>query len=385
MFGSKVCAGIDIGSTSVKVVQLKRSGDSIELERVGFADIYPGGDRPGDPNEQRRAKIDAVRRALSSANITAKASVSAVNGESIIVRYLQLPEMPEEELKKALQWEAEEYIPFRLDEVNLDSMVLGKKHPEDDRVDVLLVSAKKDLVEEHVSMIREAGLTPKVVDVDSFAFLNCVEANYDLAGGETIALINLGAEITGISIYQDGASRFSRDIPLGGETITNAIQSHLRCSHSEAENLKIIHGATPAAEAGPETTASFSGALMDTIRGKVDEITSEDGNEVDKDAVVSKAVASVLGELISEVRRSIEFFENQVRGVNVARVILGGGTSNMINLRENFEAELNLPTEIIDPLRRIRISGRDISPDEIERMRPALGVGIGLGIRGLAA
>lgn len=385
MFSSKASVGVDIGSTTVKVVQLKRSGANIELEKVGTAEIYAGGERPGDPNAQRKAKVDAVKRALSSAKISVKNSVSSVSGESIIVRYLQLPQMPENELKKALQWEAEEYIPFRLDEVNIDSMVLGKTDPSAERVDVLLVSAKKDLVEEHLSVIRDAGLTPKIVDVDSFAFLNAFEANYSAGKDECVALINIGAEITGICIFQNGVSRFSRDIPVGGDTITAAIRSHLRCTYPEAENLKLAHGANAPADPNKETTKTFSGSLMDTIRGTVEEMTGNKVDEGNKEVVIAKAVGGVLHDLISEVRRSIEFFENQVRGLNVARIVLGGGSSVMENLKENFEHDLSLPVEIIDPLRRIRLSGRDMKSSQIDPIRHTLGVGIGLGLRGLAA
>lgn len=385
MFRSKSAIGIDVGSSTVKVVQLKRAGTNLELEKFGTAEIYPNGERPGDPNAQRKAKVDAIKRALSTAKITAKNSVSAVSGESIIVRYLQLPDMPEEELKKALQWEAEEYIPFRLDEVNIDSMVLGKSDPEGERVDVLLVSAKKDLVEEHVGMIREAGMNPKVVEVDSFAFLNCFEANYGGSADECVALINIGADITGICIYQNGVSRFSRDIPVGGETITAAIRSHLRCSYAEAENYKFVHGANPPASAEQETTQNFSGSLVDTIRGTVEEMSGAEGDGENPEEVVGKAVDGVLADLTTEVRRSVEFFENQVRGLTVSRIVLGGGTSIMDNLKEHFEHELSLPCEIIDPLRRIRTNDRAGGVDALESIRHSLGVGIGLGIRGLKA
>lgn len=172
MFGSKAPVGVDIGSHTIKVCQLKRSGDGYELEKFAAVDIYPSGEHPVDIQEQQTAKIEALKRALELGGIKAKHSVSAISGESIIVRYLQLPEMPEDELKKALQWEAEEYIPFRLSEVNLDSVILGRgSDGEHAKMDVLLVSAKKDMVEGHLSVIRGAGLEPRIVEVDSFAFL----------------------------------------------------------------------------------------------------------------------------------------------------------------------------------------------------------------------
>lgn len=385
MFGSKASVGVDIGTNSVKVVQLKRSGSGVELEKAATVAIYPDGEKPGDPAEQRRMTVDAVKSALSQANITSKTSVSSVSGESIIVRYLQLPNMPEDELKKALQWEAEEYIPFRLDEVNIDSMVLGPSAGQDDRVDVLLVSAKKDLIEEHLSVIREAGLSAKTVDVDSFAFLNCYENNYDLNAGECLALINIGSEKTGISIMHDGQSRFTRDITVGGQTITTAIRSHSRCSWAEAESLKSIHGANPPDFDPSDTAQNMSDSLMDTIRGRVEEITGDEASEQSQEEIVARAVKTVLSELISEVRRSVEFFENQFRDTHVSKVVLGGGSSILPYLREHFEREMGLPTEIIDPLRKILANGKGLNPRDIDANRHSLAVGIGLGLRGLAA
>jgi len=383
MFRPKAPIGVDIGSHTVKVCQLRQAGETIELEKFGIATIYPTGDHPSDPREQQALRIAALKGALEVAEIKAKQTVSAVCGESIIVRYLQLPEMPEDELKKALQWEAEEYIPFRLSEVNIDSMILGRSNDGDhSKMDVLLVSAKKDLVENHVAVIRAAGLEPRIVDVDSFAFLNCFEMNYRPAPEECVALVNIGGEITSMNIYCNGGSRFSRDIPIGGEMMTTAIKARLGCSFQEAERIKLLQGAPPVPAESRDPASTYTGSLMDAIRGTVDEIQGADNTP---EAQAGRAVQLVLSNLFSEVRRSIEFFENQYRGINVARIVLGGGTSLLNNMVENFERELRLPVEIIDPLRLVRLASRGIKDEQIKSIRHQLGVGIGLGIRGLAA
>ncbi len=328
-----------------------------------------------------------MRRALDVGQIRAKRTVSSVCGESIIGRYLQLPEMPEEELKKALQWEAEEYIPFRLSEVNIDSMILGRvKDSEIPKMDVLLVSAKKDLVNSHVSVLREAGLEPRIIDVDAFAFLNCFELNHTPPPGECVALVNIGSEITSINVFSDGISRFSRDISVGGETMTQAIKSRLGCTHVEAERLKISQGApildAPAEDVGETTSHN----LMETLRGSIEELANEqEESENSPDVMAQKAVVNVMTNLFSEVHRSIEFFESQYRSTNVSRVILGGGTAGLRNLPEAFERDLQLAVEIIDPLRRIRLGTRGPKQEEVGEIRQQLGVGIGLGIRGLLA
>lgn len=378
----KATVGLDIGSSIVKAVQLRRTGKGIELEKFGTAEIYPGGDKKAAAESVRELKIAAVRKALQSANISAKQAITAVSGESIIVRYIQLPDMPEDELKNALKWEAEEYIPFHIDEVNIDSVILGKAG-DGGKVDVLLVSAKKELVNEHVDLVRAVGLVPLIIDVDSFAFLNCFEVNYQPNPTDVIALINIGAEITSINIYIGGISRFSRDISIAGDTITTSIQSRLGISFVQAEEMKIAEGApVPSEEAEAEGPAESG--LLDTIRGTVEKITGEELGEDSQEAIAAKVVKNSLTNLVSEIRRSIQFFENQANGRVVQRIVLGGGTSKLRNLDKFFANELNLPVEIIDPLRRISVVGKDIDSDALIKAKQMLGVGIGLALRKVA-
>lgn len=385
MFGSKSPIGVDIGSHSVKVCQLKQAGEIYELERFGCAEIYPDGERPSDPARRHALTVDALKRALAQGQIKGRRTVSAVSGESIIVRYLQLPEMPEHELRKALQWEAEEYIPFRLSEVNLDSMILGHVQDGDHaKMDVLLVSAKKDHVAQHVSVLQAAGLEPTIVDVDSFAFLNCFEANHRPDANECVALLNIGSQITNINVFTGGVSRFSRDIAIGGDAITTAIRSRLNCSYAEAERLKMTYGAQPLTDSDLDLDAPGGLSLIDSLRGSVQqELASADPAD-SPETLAQSAIMHCLQNLFMEVRRSVEFFENQYRGTNITRVILGGGTAMLPNLAENFQHDLGLPVELIDPLRRVRLASR-VAGDQVEMMRHQLGVGIGLGLRGLAA
>ncbi len=375
----KATVGLDIGSSVVKAVQLRRSGKGIELEKFGIAEIYPGGDKKAAAESVRELKIAAVHKALQSANISAKQAITAVSGESIIVRYIQLPDMPEDELKNALKWEAEEYIPFHIDEVNIDSVILGKAG-DGGKVDVLLVSAKKELVSEHIDLVRAVGLTPLIIDVDSFAFLNCFEVNYQPNPTDVIALINIGAEVTSINIYIGGISRFSRDISIAGDTITTSIQSRLGISFAQAEEMKIAEGAPVPSEEAEAEGPSESG-LLDTIRGTVEKITGEELGEDSQEAIAAKVVKNSLTNLVSEIRRSIQFFENQANGRVVQKIVLGGGTSKLRNIDKFFGHELNLPVEIIDPLRRISVVGKDIDSDALIKAKQMLGVGIGLALR----
>jgi len=376
-FGKKVTVGLDIGSSMVKVVQLKRVGKGIELEKFAMEPIFSGRDKKAAGADVKQLKIEAAKRAIASAGISAKYSVSSVSGESIIVRYIQLPDMPENELKNALKWEAEEYIPFRIDEVNLDSVILGKVEGETGKVDVLLVSAKKDLITEHLNIIRDIGLTPQIVDVDSFAFLNCYEMNHSPAATDVVALVNIGAEVTNINIYMNGNSRLSRDISVAGDTITNAIATKMDMDFTKAENMKIAVGAPweQPAQAKPQET----GGIIAGIRGTVDKITGEEIGYDTQEATAQKIIRNNLQNLLSEVSRSIQFFENQAAGRTVQKVILGGGSSKIKNIIPFFSKELGLPVEIIDPLRSITV--KDSLVGAVTAAQEHLGVGIGLALR----
>jgi len=380
VFGSKAAVGLDIGSSYVKAVQLRAVGKTgIELERFGLAEIQVDSKKRGDGAHVAAAKVDAIKRALAQAHITAKQTVSAVSGESIIVRYIQLPNMPEAELRNALRWEAEEYIPFAIEDVNLDSVILGRSE-NGEKVDVLLVSAKKDLVNSHLNLIREAGLTPEIVDVDSFAFLNCFEVNYTPSVNDVVALVNIGAEITSINIYIGGISRFSRDITIAGNTISKNIQAKLGLEWAEAEALKIREGA-PEAVAPGAGVPEEGGSLLETIRGTVERITGEDLGDDSHEAIAGKVVRNTLGTLVGEIRRSIQFFENQPTGQGVQKIMIGGGAARLRNLDTFLATELGLPVEVIDPLRRITVRQRDVNMALLDSSKLMLGVGIGLALR----
>ena len=191
--GGKKVVGLDVGSSQVKAIELKKSGNRLELVHLGVSDVYPGGDRSSAmSSDPFQLKVNAIQQAIRKAGISAKHTVSAISDESIIVRFIQFQEMPAAEMSNALRWEAEEYIPYSIDEVNLDSVVLGPSATPG-KVDVLLVSARKDLVNDHVQLIRSAQLIPHIVDVEGFAFLNCFEVNYEPAPDECVCLVHIGA------------------------------------------------------------------------------------------------------------------------------------------------------------------------------------------------
>lgn len=374
MFGSKSVVGLDIGTNKVKAVQLQKKGQKLVLERIGVADIYPDGNR--DVPSLQAARSNAVKRALEDGKFNAKYCVISVNGESIIVRYIQLPKMPEDELKNALRWEAEEYIPYSLDEVNIDSVILGAA--SDNKVDVLLVCSKKELLNDYIQVARDVNLTPLVVDVDSFAFLNCYEETYQPTPQDCVALVNIGAQTTNINIYSRGTSRFSRDISIAGDTVTNAISQKTGVDQKKAEEIKFLLGAPMPDER--ESTEEEESSLISSIRGTVERMTGTDMVDESLDANATKAIKNVMTNLSGEIRRSIQFFENQSGGTTVSKVILGGGTSRMNNITTYLSRELELEVQLFDPMRSIQAgSGVDIST--LQTYKEHLSVSLGLAMR----
>ncbi|MGF1572498.1 MAG: type IV pilus assembly protein PilM [Sumerlaeia bacterium] len=374
MFGSKSVVGLDIGTNKVKAVQLQRKGQKLILERIGVAEIYPDGNR--DVPSLQVARANAVKRALVEGKFNAKYCVVSVNGESIIVRYIQLPKMPEDELKNALRWEAEEYIPYSLDEVNIDSVILGAA--SDNKVDVLLVCAKKELLNDYIQVARDVNLTPLVVDVDSFAFLNCYEETYNPTPQDCVALVNIGAQTSNINIYSRGTSRFSRDISIAGDSITSAIAQKTGIDLKKAEEVKFLLGAPMPDER--ESTEEEESSLISSIRGTVERMTGTDMVDESLDANASKAIKNVMTNLSGEIRRSIQFFENQSGGTVVSKVILGGGTSRMNNITTYLSRELELEVQLFDPMRSIQ-AGSGVDASMLQTYKEHLSVSLGLAMR----
>jgi type IV pilus assembly protein PilM len=386
VFRQKSHFALDVGSTNVKVVQVRRTRGGLELEKFACVPIYPAG-RPDSNSDIRSATVTAIQRAVDAANITSKNVISSISGDAIIVRYIQLPVMTEDELKNALQFEAEEYIPFPIDEVNLASHILGEAEDiTNRRMNVLLVAAKRDLVSEHVDIVRAAGLVPRCVDVDSFAIYNCFTHVFQPSPEDVAVIVDIGADITNINIYHSDTSHFARDIKIGGNTITSAIQQKLNVDFMEAENLKYTDGLhVVAAPTLPDDGYEESdSSLMASIQGAVENMADEALGEDDLESQTSRTVRNALNSLLTEVRRSLQFFENQVAGKPVNRLVLSGGTAKLPNLAEFFSQELGIPVDILDPVAGISVNDRLVDENALANCRELLGVSMGLALREVA-
>jgi type IV pilus assembly protein PilM len=356
-FGKSSLVGLDIGSSSVKAVevQLKGRDKGFELKSLGIAPL---------PNEaivqgaflNSSAIVDAIKEACDNGRIRGKEVAAAIAGHSVIVKKVSLPTMTREELEEQIQWEAEQYIPFDVNEVNLDFQILDTSEGEG-QMDVLLVAAKKDLIDDYmqviVEAIVEAGLTPGVIDVAAFAVENSLEMNYEVMPDEVTALVNLGAQVVNINIVQNGIPAFTRDITTGGNQYTEEIQKALSISFDEAERIK-LGGST------------------------------EDQSQEVVPQEVEQAIRSVNDTVIGEVSRSLDFFAATSAESRISRVLLSGGGARTSGFATAFQERTGLEVEIMNPLARM-LPSKGFDPEYLDSVAPSLGVGVGLAMRRIEA
>src|SRR4030043_1417046 len=183
--------------------------------------------------------IDTIRDLFNTSRTKTKDVVTSVSGHSVIFKKISLPLMTEAELEESIQWEAERYIPFDINDVNIDFQIFGSTSENPEVMDVVLVAAKKDIINDYVSVIMESGLNPVIIDIDSFALENMLAMNYEMEKDETVAIANVGASVTNINILRNNITSFTRDIFKGGNQITEEIQRQLHIDYEEAEKYKV--------------------------------------------------------------------------------------------------------------------------------------------------
>jgi type IV pilus assembly protein PilM len=256
--------------------------------------------------------------------------------------------MTEEEMEASIQWEAEQYIPFEISEVNLDYQILGTDVKDASQMNVILVAAKKDFVDDYVSVFKECGLNPVVMDVDCFAVENAFETNYGFEDDEIVGLINMGANALNINILKKGVSVFTRDIPVGGDMFKEEIQKRLGLSSEDAEKVK--------------------------LGGEVEDVDPASVSEVVKEAAEN---------LCQEVQRSLDFFSATSSDEKVEKVYITGGVSKTPQVRGFLEQRLGVSVEEMDPFRQIVINEKDFDLEYVHAVGPLFSVAVGLAVRRL--
>jgi type IV pilus assembly protein PilM len=343
----KDIVGIDVGSSSVKLVQLKAVKGGYQLLNLGIAQLPPEAIVDNTVMDSV-AVVDIIRNLVENQKIKTKNVAASVSGHSVIIRKISMPVMTEEEVEASIEWEAEQFIPFEISEVNLDFQITGPDPKDPAQMNVILVAAKKDFVNEGLAVFHECGLTPVVLDIDSFAIENAFQANYDVEEGEIIALINVGASTMNVNVLKEGVSVFTRDIQTGGNMFNEEIQKRLGINSEEAEQAK--------------------------LGGEIGEIDS---------AVLAEVMTEAADTLAQEIQRSLDYFSATSTDDKVTRLFISGGVSKTSGIDEAFEQRLGVPVEILDPFRRIAVDEDLFDPAYVQAVGPLFAVGVGLAMRRL--
>ena len=342
---SKTVLGLDIGSSSIKILELREGKNGYALQNFGVEPLPP--ETIVDSTIMNApAVVNAIRKLMSTYQVKTKDVVTSISGHSVIIRKITMPMMTEDEVEGNIQWEAEQYIPFDINEVNIDYFILDSVAEEQENLDVLLVAVKKDIVNEYVSVIDEAGLNPTVLDVDAFAVENMFEVNYDPQPDKIVALVNIGASVININIVRGTSPAFTRDISIGGNQYTEEIQKQLNLTFEDAENLKI--------------TGSGNVAGAEHLHDILDNISNN---------------------IALEIQRSLDFFTSTSSLGQISKVYLAGGCAKTANLAKIIERQVNLPVEVVNPFARIEVPAKNFDRDYINEVAPMAGVAVGLALR----
>ncbi|MDJ0761983.1 MAG: type IV pilus assembly protein PilM [Myxococcota bacterium] len=345
-FEGKNLVGVDIGTSSVKVIQIRQSSKGIHLMKYGVEPLPPQSIVDGHVMNGS-AVVDALNRVFKDLHIVQRDVALSISGHSVIIKKLNLPLMKREELEEQIQWEAEQHIPYEISEVEIDYNILWQ-NTEAGQMDVLLVAAKKEEIQDLVEVVRQAKLKPMVVDIDAFAMQNVYELNYGFNEAETIALLNVGASLTTMNILNGAVSQFTRDITNGGASITEEIQKQLQVSFEEAEAYKAGGGLNS----------------QEVVPQEVDEI-----------------ISNVVDALAAEIQRSLDFYMATTSHGEIGRILITGGTSKIPYLRSAVERRSRVPVVLLDPFRRVVFDERQFNPEVLKAQAPQATICLGLSLR----
>ncbi|MGZ3591273.1 MAG: type IV pilus assembly protein PilM [Thermodesulfobacteriota bacterium] len=337
--------GLDIGCSSIKLVELREDKKGYKLQNLAISPLPPEAIVDGALMDSVTI-IDTIRDVIANAKTKTRDVVTSVSGHSVIVKKISLPFMTEAELEESIQWEAERYIPFDINDVNIDFQIFGAAPENPEVMDVVLVAAKKDIINDYVSIIMETGLNPVVIDIDSFALENMLAINYDIAKEETVAIVNVGASVANINIVRNNISAFTRDIFKGGNQITEEIQRQLHVDHEEAEKIK--------------------------VGSKVD-LTSQ--------SVIENVLKTASESLAVEIGNSLDFFQSTTTYEKIGKLYLSGGGSKIKDFDMTLQQQIGIPVEIANPFKKVEYSGKNFDLEYLREIGPIMAVGVGLASR----
>jgi len=426
--------GLDIGTSRIKFVEVRGDRGGLRVTGAGIG-LTPRDSIANGVIVDPAALGAAVRQLLDQYGIKTKAVISSVASQSsLVVRPIEVPRMTRQELAQTMQWEVERHIPFAASEVVMDFEPLVDPDalpPEAQNMDVLLAVAQEDMINAHVETLLEAGLDPQAVDVEPLsACRSLIDINRDRgAYDQTYALLNVGATTTDLSVIRGGLLSFTRPVPLAGDNITNAIAEALGYEFHEAERVKLeeaaiyLDGAAGADRPqlpGETAPAADEGLTMPTTPDAGEQAPPTKVFDLDQEAQaeqaapepppaageeeqsaepvlpvvrtpgagstarqVYEALLPTAVELVSEVRRSVEYYSSRFPEARVDRILLFGGTGKLPNLAEFLANEVGIPVEVGDPFQRVEVEGDAVAPEIVDADKCLMPVAVGLAIRDL--
>jgi type IV pilus assembly protein PilM len=341
--GAKSIVGLDIGSSCIKAVELKKTKGEIQVATLGVEPL--AADIVVDSMIVDSGSVSgAIAKIFNDHKIKSKLVATSVSGHSVIVKKITTQTMSDGELAETINTEAAQHIPFDIADVNIDYQILSDD-PTAPQMDVLLVAVKKDKILNYTNVLNLAGKSPAVVDIDAFALQNCYEYNYEPAPGTTVALLNLGASVMNINIVKGTTPLFTRDVSVGGNQYTDSLQKELDLSFDDAEALKL-------------------GQRVGTV--------SEDAK-----LPILQQVTEII---VLEIQKTFDFFRATAAGEHIERIYLAGGSSKVPGLIEALRSEFSMPVEVLNPFQRVSAAAI-AEAGLIDQNAGQLAVAVGLALR----
>jgi type IV pilus assembly protein PilM len=344
---SKAIVGLDIGSSAVKAVELKMAGKSYRVSAFGSEPVPPDSIVDGAIIDGA-AVADAIRRLFAGHPFKSKDVAASLSGNAVIVKKISLPLMTDAELAESIFWEAEQYIPFDIQDVNLDYQILnpGTAAGANGTMEVLLVAAKKEKIADYTGVIAQAGRVPVIVDVDAFALQNAYEVNYGLQPDTVIVLLNAGASAVNINILSGDQSLFTRDVSIGGNAYTEAVQKELNLAFESAEQLK---------KGNPVEGVAFEDALP--------------------------VLHAMTENVLLEIQKTFDFFKATASSDRIDRVLVSGGASRVDGFAKALEERFGAPVEAFDPFKTIGFEPQKLGVTDAPSVVTTAAVAVGLALR----
>ena len=345
----KNLVGVDIGTSSIKVCQLKDGRRGPTLVRFGYAPLPPQAIVDGQVMDATSV-ISTLVKVMRDTHIRERDVAVSVSGQSVIIRKITVPMMTPAELREQIQWEAEQHIPFDIKDVEVDYQVL-KRRPESSQMDLLLVAAKKDHINDYAALVRSAKLRPVICDIDAFTVQNLFEYSRGAVEDKTIALLNVGAGLASLNIMSGGVSGFTREIAAGGNSVTEQIQKQLSIPFDQAEAYKCGGQAGTPTPQGivPQQAVAVMEAAADTIA--------------------------------AEIQRSLDFYMATSGESEISTVFLSGGTSNLPFLAQAIQRRTRVAVEVWSPVEKFQVETKSVDMALLTQRAPQLAVALGLALR----